>query len=418
MTGFKKGKIPYAWILLAGICVFMGLARGGINNAGGLFMAPVMEELNCSAGEFALYFSISSLVTLLFLPAAGRRMRKHDIRLLLIASLLLQAGAFALLGLMNHIWGWYLLSVPMAIGSILTTQIAGPVLIGNWFKKNVGLATGIMMAAVGFFGAVLQPLAGNLIASAGWRKTYFVLGALVMAVGIPTVLLTIRMSPQQKGLLPWGEGQTEKGEKPAIVREISARNARKTVAFWALVFFMFFIAAAASFAQHIPKYAEQLGFGTVFAGNAMGFFMLGVLAGSMAFGMLSDQIGAQSAAVLALTCGLAAILTLIFWGGHPALFNVAVMIFGFSSAAVGTLGPLMTTAIFGRKEYSEIYSVIAMGMALAGMVSISGYGFLFDALNSYIPVLWSICGMLGICLLCVFMAFADKRRKEKAGTWS
>jgi leucyl aminopeptidase len=34
---------------LFGNCVFMGLARGGINNAGGLFMAPVMEELGCGA---------------------------------------------------------------------------------------------------------------------------------------------------------------------------------------------------------------------------------------------------------------------------------------------------------------------------------------------------------------------------------
>ena len=59
----KAWKIHFAWIVLLGICVFMGLARGGINNAGGLFMAPVMEELGCGAGEFMLYFSISSIVT-------------------------------------------------------------------------------------------------------------------------------------------------------------------------------------------------------------------------------------------------------------------------------------------------------------------------------------------------------------------
>lgn len=160
-------KIHFAWVVLFGVCVFMGLARGGINNAGGLFMVPVMEELDCGAGEFMLYFSISSIVTFIFLPVAGKLMGKYDIRLLLVLSLFFHAGSFALFGLMQNIWEWYILSVPMAMGSVLTTQIGGPVLIGNWFKKYTGLATGIMMAAAGLFGAILQPLAGNLIASMG-----------------------------------------------------------------------------------------------------------------------------------------------------------------------------------------------------------------------------------------------------------
>ena len=376
-------KIHFAWVVLFGVCVFMGLARGGINNAGGLFMVPVMEELDCGAGEFMLYFSISSIVTFIFLPVAGKLMGKYDIRLLLVLSLFFHAGSFALFGLMQNIWEWYILSVPMAMGSVLTTQIGGPVLIGNWFKKYTGLATGIMMAAAGLFGAILQPLAGNLIASMGWRQAYFALGGLVLAGSVPVVLLTIRFAPQKKGMLPFGAEQAEKSISPRESTGISEPKARKTVAFWALVLFMFFITAVASFAQHLPKYADQLGFDAVFAGKAMGIFMMGTLG--------------------------AAILTLILGGCYPVLFNAAVLVFGFACASVGTLGPLLTTAIFGQKDYSRIYSSIAMGMAFAGMVSMSGYGFIYDAFHSYVPVLWAICAMLLICMVCVLAAFADKR---------
>lgn len=47
---------------------------------------------------------------------------------------------------------------------------------------------GITVASGGIFGAILQPMAGNLIASEGWRYTYIFLGILVMAVVIPTVI--------------------------------------------------------------------------------------------------------------------------------------------------------------------------------------------------------------------------------------
>lgn len=296
-------KIHFAWVVLFGICVFMGLARGGINNAGGLFMAPVMEELGCGAGKFMLYFSISSIATFVFLPVAGKLMGKYDIRLLLVLSLFFHAGSFALFGLMQNIWGWYILSVPMAMGSVLKTQIGGPVLIGNWFKKYTGLATGIMMAAAGLFGTVLQPLAGNLIVSMGWRQAYFALGGLVLAGSVPVVLLTIRFAPQKKGMLPFGAEQAEKRIGPRESTGISAPKARKTVAFLALVLFMFFVTAVASFAQHLPKYADQLGFDAVFAGKAMGIFMMGTLVGALTFGLLSDKIGAQITTILALVCG-------------------------------------------------------------------------------------------------------------------
>lgn len=408
----NKGKVHFAWIVLFGVCVLMGFARGGIHNAGGLFMAPVMEELGCGAGAFMLYFSISSVVTFLFLPAAGKLMGKYDIRLLLVLSLVFHAGSFMLLGLMRNIWGWYLLSIPMALGSILTTQIGGPVLIGNWFCRYTGVATGIMMAASGLFGALFQPLAGMLITNIGWRSAYFVLGGLVLAVSVPVVLLTIRFAPQEKGMRPFGADQIDKCIESSGTSGIPVEKARKTAAFWELFAFMFFLTAAASFAQHLPKYADQLGFDPTFAGKAMGVFMVGTLLGAIAFGLMNDRIGAKRTTILALFCGETAIVTLILGGGKPTLFNAAVLVFGFASASVGTMGPLLATAIFGQKDYGRIYSAIAMGMALAGVVSMAGYGFIYDAFRSYVPVLWSICAMLLVCAACVVAAFASQNKNR------
>lgn len=415
----KIKKLHPAWIVLFGVCLFMGLARGGINNTGGLFMVPVMADTGCGAGEFMLYYSVSSLVTFLFLPAAGRLMRKYDIRLLLAAGLAMQAGSFAAFGLMKSIWGWYILAVPLSVGSVFTTQIGGPVLIGNWFRKYSGLAVGMMMAASSLIGAVFQPFAGALITRLGWRCAYLLTGAVVGAVGIPVILLAVRGDPGKVGMRPLGEDDSAgvPGGKDAAPRGVAAQTAKKSAAFWFLAAFVFFVTAAASFSQHIPSYAAQLGYDTGFAGTAMSFFMLGSLCGSLLFGFLSDRIGAQLTTVLALACGIAAVLAAIFGGGRPLLFNISTAVFGFSSAAVGTMTPLLTAAIFGQKEYGEIYAAIAMGMAFAGIAAMPGYGFIYDAAGSYIPVLWMIAGMFLLCEFCIAAAFMGKKRLLRRGLW-
>ncbi len=414
----KKPGIHFAWIILLGICMVMGLARGGLNNAGGLFMVPVMADLGFGTGEFMLYFSISSVATFFFLPVAGKLIAKYDIRLLLVAGLIFQAGSFALFGFMSSIWGWYLLSIPMSIGSVFTTQMAGPVLIGNWFKKHNGLAIGITMAAVGLFGAVLQPVTGILITSQGWRSAYVILGILVMGIGIPAVLVAIRMTPEQKGLRPLGVEELTDNAPAPVLHGVTAKDARKTTAFYALILFLLFATASSAFLQHVPKYADQMGFDTAFAGGAMGFAMIGTMVGSLLFGLLSDKIGAKITAVFAMTVGMIAVLLAIFLGEQPLFFRVAFTLFGFMAAAVGTLGPLLTTAVFGQKEYSAIYSTVAMGMAFASIVVLPGYGFVYDAVKSYVPVLWMICALLAVSTICILVAFAGKKKMERDGLWS
>lgn len=419
MKSVKQKKLHFAWIVLLGTCIFMGLARGGINNTGGLFMVPVMADIGCGAGQFMLYYSVSSIVTFLFLPVAGKMMEKYDIRLLLVAGIVLQAGAFALFGLMTSIWGWYIMAIPLSMGSVFTTQIGGPVLIGKWFQKYNGLAVGIMMASSSLIGAVLQPFASSLITDLGWRYAYMIVGAIIIGIGVPAILATIRVSPEKQGLQPLGAEGCDNSARcnNESLDGVTANTAYKSLPFWLLMIFVFFMTAVASFSQHIPSYAAQLGYDTNFAGASMSFFMIGSLSGSLLFGFLNDRIGAKMTTIFALICGVFAMIFAIFMGKQPLFFNGSTAILGLSSAAVGTMAPLLTTSLFGQKEYSKIYSVIAMGMAFAGIVAMPGYGFIYDAVKSYIPALWMIMVLLMICITCIVVAYSSKHSLEKRGLW-
>lgn len=417
-----RHKMHYAWIVLIAVFTMMGFTRGGVNGAAGLFLNPVSQDLGIGMGQLTLYFSISSIVTILFLPIAGKLMQKYDIRLILVTAVLLQAGSFTAFGFMRSVWGWYVLSIPIAIGGAFVCTLAGPVIVNNWFVKKNGLAVGVMMAAVGLFGAVLQPWTGSLIADYGWQKGYIILGMVTIFISIPLILLFIRMHPSQKGMLPYGyEAQTEKpqaGQNPITLHGVSVSNAKKSISFYTLLLYFVFASSIACFLQYVAPYAAELGYPVTFAGKAMGIYMLGMCCGAVVFGIFSDKIGARITAVIAMVCGLVAISILILFGKTALCFMGSMFLFGMFSSSLGTLGPLLTKAIFGDKDYGQIFATLSMGLAVAGVIAIPAYGFVYDATKSYTLVLYALLVMLVINIFCIIASFMGKKNMEQKGYWS
>src|SRR5699024_4240287 len=73
-----------------------------------------------------------------------------------------------------------------------------------------------------------------------------------------------------------------------------------------------------------------------------------------------------------------------------AMLVIAVMMFGFIKSTIGTIGPAMTSALFGGREYSQIYSTASVGMAIAGIIALPAYGYIFDFTGSYTVALYAI----------------------------
>ncbi|WP_318614393.1 MFS transporter [Sporosarcina sp. YIM B06819] len=419
--GTKVNKFHFAWLVLIGLCITVGLGKSGLNNSAGLFLSPVSQDLGVGIGNLTLYFSIASIVTMVFLPIGGKLMAKYDTRVLLSIAIILQGGAFALFGLMNSVWGWYVLSIPLAVGGVLITVLAGPVLVNQWFKKRSGMALGIITAAGGLIGAFTQPLIGQLIGSQGWRSAYIIVGIAAIIIIVPTIVLLLRKSPSDKGLMPYGAEENEasdKGkEKNSNQSGITFADAKKSIAFALLTLFFFFITSIASFSIHIPSYLMNQGFSIEFTGNVMAAMMVGVLVGSILFGYLIDKIGAKNTAVIAMTIGLVSIMLLLFFVKFTVAIVAAVGLFGFVSASIGTIAPAITSALFGNRDYSQIYSTASVGLAVAGIIALPLYGYIFDFTGSYTLVLYTLIAMLITNIVCVFIAFTNKEKMVKAGLW-
>ena len=417
----KQSKFHYAWLILFALCIIVGLGKGGLNNTAGQFLPFVTDDLGIGMGKLSLYFSVSAVVTMLFLPIGGKLMAKYDTRLILVVGIVLQAGAFALFGAMSSVWGWYVLAVPLAVGGVFITVIAGPVIINQWFKKKNGLALGILSAAGGLLGAIVQPVAGNLIDTQGWRFTYIALGVAVIAIVVPIVLFIIKRSPQAAGVQPLGADESleneEVGQEDISTQGISMKIARKSTAFYALVVFFFLVTSIASFSMHIPQFLIDKGFDAAETGSVMGVYLIGILVWSLIIGVLTDKIGSKVTSMVAMVVGIVAI-GLIMVTTSTSVLTIGIGLFGVISAAIGTLGPALASSLFGNKEYSQIYSTASLGLAISSIVAIPVYGFIYDTYQNYSIALIAIIAMLIINIVCVLIAFQSKNKLVKDGHWN
>lgn len=413
----QKKSFHYAWIILIGISLILGLAKGAITNGSSLFLTPVSTELGIGMGNLTLYLSVGAIMTLVVLPFAGKLFEKYDVRLLLTIAIILQGGSFAAFGLMNSVWGWYIIAVPMAFGTVPITLLAGPILIARWFKTRGGLALGIMGAVAGLLNVFIQPVVGNMIELIGWRSTYISVGLGIIVLTVPVALFLLRSRPQDKNLQPLGAEQQDGQAADASIVGMAFDYAKKTKAFLLLASFFFIITAVASFAVHIPTYLAKNGYEVAFAGTAMSMVAVGSLLGALTFGILIDRIGAKTTALGAMVMGIIAILLFMLFPTTTPLILVGGVFFGFISASITTLAPALTTALFGTRDYSRIYSSVSVGLAVASIVALPGYGYVLDFTGSYTPAMIAVIVLLVINMLFVVLAFRDKNALVKQGTW-
>lgn len=396
----RNKKLHYAWIILIGVILIRGFAGGGINLTSGLFLSPVSKEIGVGIGTLSLYLSITSIVTVLWLPLAGKLVNKYDIRMIAVVGAILQALSFVTLGFMDSVYGWYVLAIPFAMGSTMLVSLLGPILINRWFSKNQGLFMGIHMAFVGLFGAVLQPVTSSIISYKGWRAGYYIIGGVTFIIVIVTSLLLLRNKPEDKDLSAFGaDSPSEKKVASNQVEntvDISEKTAIRSASFYLLVLFMVTITGVGVFMQHIPTYGSLLGYSVKQTGTALAYASIGTAIGSIAIGIISDKIGSIKTCYIMIGIGILSILGFFLSSYSFLLFGLSTFLHGLVSSSIMVLSPILTIKFYGQKDYEKIFAKVSMGAPIASVLLIPIYGFVYDVTKSYLIVL---IGM--ICLLII-----------------
>lgn len=401
MKRTKETKFFYGWVIVGCLFLISLLPMTFISSFYSYYQMPICEEFGCSYVEFSISNSTSTIAGMLFSLTLAGKISKGNTRLYMLFGGLVSALALLAQSSITAVWQLYITFFIVNFTLSAITYVPMNFLISQWFIDKKGLITSIVFTGSGIGGMLFSGFVAKIIANQGWRAG-FRLTALITAVTIVVVCFLIRKSPAEMDLEPYRSGKNnQQKQKTAAAgpgwEGLSKAEAIKTGAFWLYAACLIFcgIVAAGIFTQ-VPTYLIENGLDYA---PVMALASLAMIIGKLIAGPLVDKLGIQKG--IAITClfgaiGLIILLLVPGMGAAAAFTSMLIIPLGTSITSVGP--PLLTSKVFGNKEFGGIYGLgntFFMGGCMIGPMLSSG---IRTAVGSYT--------MAWIVFVIVFLALA------------
>ena len=409
----SDSKIFYGWWIVAAAFIVMAFAHGIVFNCNGQFIKPVCEDMGYSRQQFSINQTILSCATMVMALISGKIYNKFNVqKTMCVFSIALVAG-YTGYSLCTSLPMFYVLSavVGFSIGGM--TMIPLSLIVSNWFHEKRGLAIGIAFMGSGVGGMVLQPITASIVQAMGWRTAYQCLGVLMFCTIVPCSFFVLKRSPADVGLKPLGDGVEIKtggvGEGKMLSEIIT------TPRFWVFAICAMGTAMATSgLMQNINPHLTDSGYSVAVAATITSCCMGALAVGKMLLGQIFDKMGTRSAIVIACGCIMLGLFGLVAVKFAPAILLVVVG--SGLGCAFGTVAyPILTTSMFGSKDYSNIYGIISVMTSLGQAISPFMLNTVYDMKGSYSPA-YIICIAIAAVSCVVFLSVTPKQEKNSNAT--
>lgn len=409
-----QGRIHRAWWVLVACCLLYGGAVGVIGNSAGVYLKPVSEDMGWSLASLNGYLTVVSLVMTATLPIAGWLLPRRSLPWILTGAMTLACVTYAGSALFTSLTHWYIAGVLLGVSYGIVLYIPIPLVINNWFATRNGLALGIAAAFASAVAAVVNPIAGSLIDSIGWRDTRAIMGTVGWLLAVPATLLLIRLKPDRLGLRPYG---ADLAPTPVAAAEQAADRRSRTTSLGAVVRSVPFIctlllgglmAFGACMLQQTPSHAAAVGLDTATGATGVSAIMIGGIVGKLTLGQLHDRKGIVVTALTCCTFGVVGPLVVIAAGGSTALFWLGCFIFGGGYAGLVVVPPLVVRYLFGTSDYSRIYSLVTVAIGLFSALAPVTYARIYDVTGAFTGA-WLACVAAFVAIAALMLLAARTR---------
>ncbi len=374
MKGVKlMRKKLQKWSILVTCFLIMSVAFSIVNSVHSIFIDIVTKERGFSLSSFSLVFTIGGLTTGIASPFIGRLIEKTNVRLVMCLGALIGGLGFASYGLISSLPGFYILAVVVAVGITALTTIPVSTLINYWFKEQRGMALGIAFAGIGTGSFIWLQIASFLIEDAGYRLAYILLGAAIVVIPLPLILIFVKL-PKEKTQKDLTKKEGEKNKAGSLIN-------LSFMAFSAGLFLMGITVAGTK--VHVQPYLISVGYTIKKSANIGSLQAVFSLMGNALGGFVFDKLSLIKSVTIFTTLSLISYGSLLLIG-IPLFPVVYAISFGLFMCMPSILPSFGASALFKGENYSEKIGVInmvftlgsALGSLLSGIIAdIRGYSF-------------------------------------------
>jgi sugar phosphate permease len=415
----KSRKLHYAWIIVF-VTFLAFLAVQGGRLAFGAFMEPWERDLSIDRGTTSLVSTLSFVIYGLSQPFIGRLIDKFGARMVISASTLLVGVSFFAISFVQVPWQLFVLYAFVSIGVGGASNVAGTVLVANWFTKKRGLALGFLEAGFGFGQMLLVPGSLWLIHYFDWRITHIILGIFLILIIFPVVLSFLRNHPNEKGMEPLG-GLQKEVHGDDIKREnttedkTSLGNILRKRTFW-FVMIPFAVCGFTSTGlmdTHLIPFASYCGFSPAVTSAAVSILAGFNIAGILLSGVIADRWSSRKLLVLLYFVRALSIVLLLFIS-DPILLIVFAALFGIVDFS--TVAPTQVLIAQYFKNYSLGFIVGCLFLSHQIGSALGAYipGLMYSQYGNYeIAFYAAIVILIAASIMNVLLPEPGKEKEEK-----
>ncbi|MDP6667440.1 MAG: MFS transporter [Dehalococcoidia bacterium] len=406
--GLEEHSIAhYAWVIvaIAGVVQMVGAA---IRMAFGVLVDPLVETFGWSPGSVGLAYALMSIVTALASPLAGYLGNRFGARLTMSVGTVLFLIGMLWTAQTSEIWELYVAyGLIFGISQALLLIPVVPA-VAAWFRRHLGLGTGIMMVSWSLGPAIVVQALAVLFNTVGWSQAFTIVGVTGTAILI-FVLLFFRNTPEEADRVAYG---TRPGEKPLITsgnvfittqREFQGFVYR-TNAFWNLinVHFLGCVGHAVILVGIIPMGISR-GLGPLTAAGVLTTISVVSVGSRFLTPVLSDRFGSK-AVMFGSFFGQGIGVLLLFTASSTWEFYLFAVLWAIPYGGEGTSFPVINRQYYGHLPMGTTYGWQILGAGLG--MALGGYlpGLVFDITGGYswaigLSAGFSLAGAVAIVLL-------------------
>ena len=352
----------HPWTILAAGAAIQVLT--GLPAAWGVFQQPVMEEYGLSEQGAGYAFGILIAAFGVGCVLGGFLQDRHGPRCAGLWGTALLCGGFFAAGLLppGSAEAFFLaFSIPAGLGTAFLYPSIQPC-AQKWYADRKGLATGVIVGAVGLSGAFLTVFVRTAVRGfwvvQGIRGAFWALGAVTLPVCLVGSLL-LQDPPQT--------GQTQKPqENGKNTIDLAPQQMLRTKQYWLCAGAVCFSTPAVLlFSPIILKLGMERGLEEQAALWSVVLGSVGSAAGRLLMPLLSDRIGRRPTDMLlfAVSAGLSA--GFAFAQGWGVVACYAGLTFCYS--ALAAVLPSLSTDLFGFPHAGVNYGFLALGQSVGSL---------------------------------------------------
>ncbi len=402
---WKPSRVFFGWWIVSA-SFFISLYIGGIIFYGfTAIFEPIANETGWSYAQISLAASLRGLEAGLLAPLIGMLADRWGPRRLIFSGAVITAVGLILLSRTTSLGMFYGAFALMAIGlsgCIMTVPMTA---IANWFRRKVGIATGI--AACGFgFGGLLIPVIVRLIEMYEWRVTMTILAVGMLVTALP-LSLVFRHKPEQYGYLPDGQAEdsvtfdSDQGPSQAVEIDVKVKQALKSSTFWRIALaFMCHMMVINAIHTHIMPYLSNIGMPRSMSSLVATAVPLMSISGRLGLGWLGDKLDRKR--VAAVGFAIVGFGSLCFgYASSAGIWPLVafVILFGIGYGGCNALRPSLVREYFGRTNFGAVFGLMMGINMVGGIIGPPLAGWVYDNWGSYQGIWFIFAGLPVVSLI-------------------